>query len=86
MNEIWLLEENWNLIGTLLQPMYGGSSILIEESSVYLFPGNNRDDARAIQRITIDGNDVTKIEVVGYHSKYTRSPIIFVSPLNLCSV
>ena len=33
--------------------MYGGSSILIEESSVYLFPGNNRDDARAIQRIKI---------------------------------
>merc|ERR1712037_404320 len=84
VTNIWRLSNNlWTQEGNLQQKVAYGSAIL-HEGSIYVFPGQDDDNVRAVQRIDLTNNAITGYETIGNHDEKYVYPALFVTDEDYC--
>ena len=51
---------------------------------MYVFPGEDDDNARAVQRIDLTNNAITGYETIGNHDAYYYLPALFITERDYC--
>ncbi|CAG5110233.1 Oidioi.mRNA.OKI2018_I69.chr2.g4653.t1.cds [Oikopleura dioica] len=61
------LHEYWNVVGKLQEFIYGGSSMLVD-NSIFLFPGQCPDGSCPIQRLDLVDEAIDSVDIIGNHT------------------